>query len=89
MERATIVQHDIAEGGRGSANLEEFYRQNHTWAEGLISAAKEVGWCVWVWVCVGGWLLGRGSPRRQRKWACVGVWVWVCVGGCVYVNVCG
>ena len=44
MERATVVQNDIVEAGRGSASAQEFYRQNHTWAEGLISAAKEVGW---------------------------------------------
>lgn len=44
VERATVVQNDIVEAGRGSANVAEFYRQNHTWAEGLISAAKEVGW---------------------------------------------
>jgi hypothetical protein len=46
VERATLVQNEIVEAGRGSANIAEFYRQNHTWAEGLISAAKEVGWCV-------------------------------------------
>lgn len=44
VERATLVQTEIVEAGRGSANIAEFYRQNHTWAEGLISAAKEVGW---------------------------------------------
>ncbi|KNC69851.1 hypothetical protein SARC_17631 [Sphaeroforma arctica JP610] len=44
VEKATTVQDEIVNSGRGGANAKEFYNQNHTWAEGLISAAREVGW---------------------------------------------
>ncbi|KAK5871513.1 hypothetical protein PBY51_004392 [Eleginops maclovinus] len=41
---STDLQKEIAEGGRGAASLKEFYARNSRWTEGLISAAKAVGW---------------------------------------------
>ncbi|XP_028828620.1 huntingtin-interacting protein 1-related protein [Denticeps clupeoides] len=41
---ATDLQKDIVEGGRGAASVKEFYAKNSCWTEGLISAAKSVGW---------------------------------------------
>ena len=29
---------------QGSATAKEFYKRHHRWTEGLISAAKAVGW---------------------------------------------
>ncbi|XP_076614166.1 huntingtin-interacting protein 1-related protein [Chaetodon auriga] len=41
---STDLQKDIVEGGRGAASVPEFYAKNSRWTEGLISAAKAVGW---------------------------------------------
>ncbi|XP_003975000.2 huntingtin interacting protein 1 related b [Takifugu rubripes] len=41
---STDLQKEIVEGGRGAATIKEFYAKNSRWTEGLISAAKAVGW---------------------------------------------
>ncbi|XP_054904861.1 huntingtin interacting protein 1 related b [Poeciliopsis prolifica] len=41
---STDLQKEIVEGGRGGASIKEFYARNSRWTEGLISAAKAVGW---------------------------------------------
>ncbi|KAL2091775.1 hypothetical protein ACEWY4_011573 [Coilia grayii] len=41
---STNLQKEIVEGGRGAATIKEFYARNSRWTEGLISAAKAVGW---------------------------------------------
>uniref|UniRef100_A0A3B5Q5C7 Huntingtin-interacting protein 1-related protein n=1 Tax=Xiphophorus maculatus TaxID=8083 RepID=A0A3B5Q5C7_XIPMA len=41
---STDLQKEIVEGGRGGASIREFYARNSRWTEGLISAAKAVGW---------------------------------------------
>ncbi|XP_030593965.1 huntingtin interacting protein 1 related b isoform X1 [Archocentrus centrarchus] len=41
---STDLQKEIVEGGRGAATVREFYAKNSRWTEGLISAAKAVGW---------------------------------------------
>ncbi|KAM9392582.1 huntingtin interacting protein 1 related b [Pholidichthys leucotaenia] len=41
---STDLQKEIVEGGRGAASIKEFYAKNSRWTEGLISAAKAVGW---------------------------------------------
>ncbi|XP_061673698.1 huntingtin interacting protein 1 related b [Syngnathoides biaculeatus] len=41
---STELQKEIVEGGRGAASIKEFYARNSRWTEGLISAAKAVGW---------------------------------------------
>ncbi|KAM9447015.1 huntingtin interacting protein 1 related b [Clarias gariepinus] len=41
---STDLQKEIVEGGRGAATVKEFYARNSRWTEGLISAAKAVGW---------------------------------------------
>uniref|UniRef100_A0A8C4E5C4 Huntingtin interacting protein 1 related n=1 Tax=Dicentrarchus labrax TaxID=13489 RepID=A0A8C4E5C4_DICLA len=41
---STDLQKEIVEGGRGAATIKEFYARNSRWTEGLISAAKAVGW---------------------------------------------
>ncbi|KAM5237573.1 huntingtin-interacting protein 1-related protein [Ctenodactylus gundi] len=38
------LQKEIVESGRGAATQQEFYAKNSRWTEGLISAAKAVGW---------------------------------------------
>ncbi|WKY02341.1 hypothetical protein Q1695_015967 [Nippostrongylus brasiliensis] len=37
------LQAEIVAAGRGGASPHEFYRRNHQWTEGLLSAAKAVG----------------------------------------------
>ncbi|XP_076007005.1 huntingtin interacting protein 1 related b isoform X2 [Genypterus blacodes] len=41
---STNLQKEIVESGRGAATMKEFYAKNSRWTEGLISAAKAVGW---------------------------------------------
>ncbi|XP_077456452.1 huntingtin interacting protein 1 related b [Stigmatopora argus] len=41
---STELQKEIVQGGRGAASIKEFYARNSRWTEGLISAAKAVGW---------------------------------------------
>ncbi|XP_017307665.1 huntingtin interacting protein 1 related b isoform X1 [Ictalurus punctatus] len=41
---STDLQKEIVESGRGAATMKEFYARNSRWTEGLISAAKAVGW---------------------------------------------
>ncbi|KAM4745231.1 huntingtin interacting protein 1 related b [Anableps anableps] len=41
---STDLQKEIVESGRGGASIREFYARNSRWTEGLISAAKAVGW---------------------------------------------
>ncbi|XP_066510477.1 huntingtin-interacting protein 1-related protein-like [Hoplias malabaricus] len=41
---STELQKEIVESGRGAATVKEFYARNSRWTEGLISAAKAVGW---------------------------------------------
>ncbi|KAM4577288.1 huntingtin interacting protein 1 related b isoform 2-T2 [Odontesthes bonariensis] len=41
---STELQKEIVESGRGAATMKEFYARNSRWTEGLISAAKAVGW---------------------------------------------
>lgn len=41
--RSRDVQEEIVQQGRGSASPNEFYKRNHQWTEGLLSAAKAVG----------------------------------------------
>lgn len=42
VQRARQLQAEIVALGRGSASATEFYKRNHQWTEGLISAAKSV-----------------------------------------------
>lgn len=42
VQRARLLQGEIVALGRGSASATEFYKRNHQWTEGLISAAKSV-----------------------------------------------
>lgn len=42
VQRARLLQAEIVALGRGSASATEFYKRNHQWTEGLISAAKSV-----------------------------------------------
>ncbi|XP_068167483.1 huntingtin interacting protein 1 related b isoform X2 [Antennarius striatus] len=41
---STDLQKEIVDGGKGAATIQEFYAKNSRWTEGLISAAKAVGW---------------------------------------------
>ncbi|MEQ2180757.1 hypothetical protein GOODEAATRI_004535, partial [Goodea atripinnis] len=41
---STDLQKEIVDSGRGAASIREFYARNSRWTEGLISAAKAVGW---------------------------------------------
>uniref|UniRef100_A0A3B5BIX3 Huntingtin interacting protein 1 related n=1 Tax=Stegastes partitus TaxID=144197 RepID=A0A3B5BIX3_9TELE len=44
LSSSTDLQKEIVESGRGAATIKEFYAKNSRWTEGLISAAKAVGW---------------------------------------------
>ncbi|KJE96247.1 hypothetical protein CAOG_06601 [Capsaspora owczarzaki ATCC 30864] len=44
IQKSTVVQQEVVAASRGSASATEFYKKNHRWTEGLISAAKAVGW---------------------------------------------
>ncbi|XP_024082897.1 huntingtin-interacting protein 1 isoform X2 [Cimex lectularius] len=43
VQKSRILQAEIVAQGKGSATAKEFYKRNHQWTEGLISAAKAVG----------------------------------------------
>lgn len=42
VKRARMLQGEIVSDGRGTNTAKEFYKRNHQWTEGLISAAKAV-----------------------------------------------
>jgi huntingtin interacting protein 1 len=42
VQKSRKVQREIVESGRGTATTKEFYKRNHQWTEGLISASKSV-----------------------------------------------
>ncbi|XP_076246002.1 huntingtin interacting protein 1 isoform X2 [Calliopsis andreniformis] len=42
VKKSRLLQAEIVEQGKGSASATEFYKRNHQWSEGLISAAKAV-----------------------------------------------
>lgn len=42
VKKSRLVQAEIVSLGKGSASATEFYKRNHQWTEGLISAAKNV-----------------------------------------------
>ncbi|XP_076453265.1 huntingtin-interacting protein 1-like isoform X2 [Babylonia areolata] len=44
LEKSRDLQKEIISQGRGTATAKEFYKKNHRWTEGLLSAAKAVGW---------------------------------------------
>ncbi|XP_041349097.1 huntingtin-interacting protein 1-like isoform X2 [Gigantopelta aegis] len=44
IEKSRDVQREIVSQGRGTSTAKEFYMKHHRWTEGLISAAKAVGW---------------------------------------------
>jgi huntingtin interacting protein 1 len=43
VSRSRDVQGEIVALGRGTASTDEFYKRNHLWTEGLLSAARAVG----------------------------------------------
>ncbi|CAG9862977.1 unnamed protein product [Phyllotreta striolata] len=42
VQKSKFLQAEIVAQGRGSASTKEFYKRNHQWADGFISAAKAV-----------------------------------------------
>ncbi|XP_026271419.1 huntingtin-interacting protein 1 isoform X2 [Frankliniella occidentalis] len=42
VQKARLLQAEIVAKGKGTASAKEFYKRNHQWTEGLISAAKAV-----------------------------------------------
>lgn len=44
VEKSRDLQKEIISMGRGTASAKDFYKKNHRWTEGLLSAAKAVGW---------------------------------------------
>ncbi|XP_052799561.1 huntingtin-interacting protein 1-like isoform X2 [Mya arenaria] len=44
VEKSRDLQHEIVSQGRGTHTAKEFYKKNHRWTEGFLSAAKAVGW---------------------------------------------
>jgi len=43
VQKSRILQAEIVSQGKDPASVKEFYKRNHQWTEGLISAAKAVG----------------------------------------------
>ncbi|XP_014214234.1 huntingtin-interacting protein 1 [Copidosoma floridanum] len=43
VKKSRFLQMEIVAQGKGSASAHEFYKRNHQWSEGLISAAKAIG----------------------------------------------
>nr|CAH0102529.1 unnamed protein product [Daphnia galeata] len=43
IKKAKVLQEEIVARGKGSASARDFYKRNHRWTEGLLSAAKAVG----------------------------------------------
>lgn len=41
--KSRAMQEEIVAAGHGTVNPNEFYKRNHQWTEGLLSAAKAVG----------------------------------------------
>uniref|UniRef100_A0A2C9LW83 I/LWEQ domain-containing protein n=1 Tax=Biomphalaria glabrata TaxID=6526 RepID=A0A2C9LW83_BIOGL len=44
VEKSRDLQKEIILSGRGTTSAKDFYKKNHRWTEGLLSAAKAVGW---------------------------------------------
>ncbi|RUS80835.1 hypothetical protein EGW08_011416, partial [Elysia chlorotica] len=44
VEKSRDLQREIVVSGRGTTSVADFYKKNHRWTEGLLSAAKAVGW---------------------------------------------
>ncbi|XP_075220434.1 huntingtin-interacting protein 1-like isoform X2 [Lycorma delicatula] len=42
VQKSRLLQAEIVSQGKGTASAKEFYKRNHQWTEGLISAAKAV-----------------------------------------------
>ncbi|XP_071444494.1 huntingtin-interacting protein 1 isoform X2 [Hetaerina americana] len=42
VQKSRLLQSEIVAQGKGTASAKEFYKRNHQWTEGLISAAKAV-----------------------------------------------
>lgn len=42
VQRSRLLQKEIVGQGKGTASATEFYKRNHQWSEGLISAAKAI-----------------------------------------------
>lgn len=42
VKKSRLLQTEIVSLGKGSNTAKEFYKRNHQWTEGLISAAKSV-----------------------------------------------
>lgn len=43
VSKSRDVQEEIVNAGRGTASTDEYYKRNHLWTEGLLSAARVVG----------------------------------------------
>lgn len=42
VKKSRLLQAEIVSAGKGTASAKEFYKRNHQWTEGLISAAKNI-----------------------------------------------
>lgn len=42
VQKARLLQGEIVSQGKGTASAKEFYKRNHRWTDGFISAAKAV-----------------------------------------------
>lgn len=42
VKKSRILQDEIISTGKGNSTIKEFYKRNHQWTEGMISAAKNV-----------------------------------------------
>ncbi|XP_061460646.1 huntingtin-interacting protein 1 isoform X2 [Rhineura floridana] len=69
VEASKDLQREIVESGRGAASPKEFYARNSRWTEGLISAAKAVGWGATVMVDAAD-LVVQGKGKFEELMVC-------------------
>ncbi|XP_014663998.1 PREDICTED: huntingtin-interacting protein 1-like [Priapulus caudatus] len=69
IERSKDLQIEIATQGRGSTSVKEFYKRNHRWTEGLISAAKSVGFSAKILVDAADSIVG-GDGKLEELLVC-------------------
>ncbi|XP_017780758.1 PREDICTED: huntingtin-interacting protein 1-related protein-like isoform X2 [Nicrophorus vespilloides] len=43
VQKSKLLQEEIVQQGKGTATAKEFYKRNHKWTDGFISAAKAIG----------------------------------------------
>jgi huntingtin interacting protein 1 len=69
IEKSKALQKEIVAQGRGTSSIKEFYKKHHRWTEGLISAAKAVGYGANVLVDTADRVV-RGNGKYEELMVC-------------------